>query len=119
MPVPDEISDGFHTFNELYQHRAALFIAFMQCNPEISWVADKHDDGSMFDGFFIAGMSLPQGQITYHMQRDPWFDVLYCGKAKIVYTTHAPTWDGHVPHDVITRLVAWVMNTDLPEVDEQ
>jgi hypothetical protein len=46
----DEISDGYHTFGELYDHRAALFIALMLSHPDISWFSDKHDDGSVFDG---------------------------------------------------------------------
>lgn len=43
---PGEISDGYHTFNELYQHRCALFLALMASNPSIS----KHHDGSEWDG---------------------------------------------------------------------
>jgi hypothetical protein len=72
----DEISDGYHTFGELYQHRAALFIALMKLNPQISWYAQFHDDGSVVPGFFLGGMNLPQGQVSYHIRSDPWMYLL-------------------------------------------
>lgn len=103
-----QISDGYHTFGELYDHRSILFIALMQSNPDISWVADLHEDGSMFPGFFIAGMELPDGQITYHLKRHPWFKCLVQGRANIKYITYAPPYDGHTPEDVIERLEKWV-----------
>ena len=32
-----EISDGHHTFDELYRHRIVLFCALCNLLPEISW----------------------------------------------------------------------------------
>lgn len=98
------ISDGYHTFNELYDHRCALFIALMRSNPEISWRANNHDDGSSFDGWFIAGMHLPSGDITYHLPIDKW-NLL---DNKCIQTSlRAPKWDGHTPADVVERLLKW------------
>jgi hypothetical protein len=105
----DEISDGYHTFGELYDHRAALFIALMLSHPGISWFSDKHDDGSVFEGFFIAGMHLPTGQISYHMRVEPWRRLLE-GQVldKIPHPQKAPRWDGHNSTDVIERLKQWI-----------
>lgn len=102
---PGEISDGYHTFNELYRHRAALLIALMRSHPELSWFSEKHHDGSRYEGFFIAGMDLPTGQISYHMKLDPWWDLL--NDSEFMPRMYAPVWDGHTPDDVIDRLTRW------------
>ena len=61
-----ETSDGYHTFNELYEHRTALFATLCNMRSDISWKSMKHDDGTMYDGMFIAGIETPDGQYTYH-----------------------------------------------------
>lgn len=104
-----QISDGYHTFNELYEHRAALFIALMMSHPDLAWVADRHDDGSMFDGFFIVGMDLPTGQVTYHLKRDPWFGIIDKCSAEIRWTAFAPLWDGHTPAEALDRIKGWMV----------
>lgn len=107
--VDGKITDGCHTFDELYAHRSALFVALMMSHPEISWVADLHDDGTAFDGFFIAGMDLPTRQVTYHLKRDPWLDIIDKGMAPVRHTTHAPTWDGHTPAETLERIIGWAV----------
>jgi hypothetical protein len=105
------VSDGYHTFNELYDHRCHLFIALMLSNPKISWRANNHEDGTMFPGWFIAGMDLPTGgivppagQISYHLPLWLWDMLDNCG---IVTTKKAPGRDGHTPKDVVWRLAQW------------
>jgi hypothetical protein len=49
----NQISDGSHTMQELYDHRCLLFIAFMNARPHLAWISKKHDDGTMFEGCFI------------------------------------------------------------------
>lgn len=93
-----EVSDGYHTFNELYEHRHALFSAFVKTNQEICWKSMLHDDGTMFDDWFIAWANLPDGVITYHIPLRLW-DLFECRELK-----HAPKWDGHTSNDVIDRL---------------
>jgi hypothetical protein len=99
-----QVSDGYHTFNELYDHRIALFIALMKSHPEISWRANNHADGSSYEGWFIAGMHLPTGDISYHLPDDKW--TLLDGVG-IATTNRAPEWDGHTPADVVRRLNEW------------
>lgn len=100
------ISDGNHTFDELYQHRTALLLALMrECNNKNKcWIAEYHSDGSMFDDdLFIAGIGLENGkQITYHVKKNWWTDFSKYAK---VYTYAPVEWDGHTSEDVISRLV--------------
>lgn len=89
------ISDGYHSFNELYFHRMFLFSIILKQNKEISWKAKKHHDGTMFDdNSFICGIETPDGQYTYHYHMEYWnhFDV-----KELEY---APEYDGHRPSDI-------------------
>lgn len=99
-----KVSDGYHTFEELYDHRCLLFVALMRGNPELSWRANHHYDGTKYDGWFLAGMHLPTGDISYHMPISTWEWLDGCG---IVTSLRAPEWDGHTSSDVLRRLVAW------------
>lgn len=110
-----DISDGFHTFGELYEFRLALTVAlFKQIardkthrgQPNPTWRSKLHSDGTMFDGFFIVGMDTwtNEGelrQITFHYTIEAWdlFDF-----AEVL--EKAPEWDGHTSKDVLERLKA-------------
>lgn len=97
-----EISDGFHTFNELHRHRQVLFCKLLSAFPDISWKSWKHADGTMFNvGWFVAGMNLPTGQITYNMEAR-YFDAAECTELDF-----APELDGHTADDVLHRLECW------------
>jgi hypothetical protein len=91
------LSDGYHTFNELYEHRVVLFSIICNQNPWLSWKSKKHEDGSMFEGFFIVGINTNQGQYTYHYRLEYW-DLF-----KVQVLDNAPKYDGHKSSD-ITRL---------------
>jgi hypothetical protein len=104
MTAMGEVSDGYHTFNELYEHRVTLFIALMKSHPELSWRANNHDDGTMFDGWFVVGMHLPTGDIAYHLPIDKWEALDGYG---IATSNKALAWDGHTPADVVERLTKW------------
>jgi len=96
-----ETSDGYHTFNELYEHRHALFLALCRAHRTGGWCSRVHHDGSSMPGWFIAGISEVSGlTITYHLPDRLWDDA--------VRTCHvlerAPEWDGHTSKDVIERI---------------
>lgn len=94
------ISDGYHTFDELYYHRMMLFSIICNQNKNIAWKAKKHHDGTMFgEDSFICGIETPEGQYTYHCHLKYWdmYDV-----KELEY---APEYDGHKPSD-ITRLLS-------------
>lgn len=116
QPIPKgQISDGYHTFDELYDHRCLLFLAFQEAElriREISghdlgcWKSKKHADGSEWEGWFISGLILKIMQselvITYHIPMKYW-DLCEAPEQEL-----APEWDGHTSEDVIERLKAWL-----------
>lgn len=97
--ITGETSDGYHTFNELYHHRAVLFSVIVKAFPEKAWKARKHHDGTMYDGMFIVGIETPYGQATYHYDIEPYWDMFYCKEIEC-----APEWDGHTPTQAIERI---------------
>jgi hypothetical protein len=94
-----KISDGYHTFDELYQHRHALFLNLLRL-AGVGWKSLVHSDGTpSYDGWFLAGITLPSGDITYHLPIDLW------DKALVSEVPKAPPFDGHTSRDVVTRLM--------------
>ena len=109
VPCPvGEISDGYHTFNELYDHRCTLFLALMASNPHLSWISTKHHDGSEWDGWFIAGMELPTGDTTYHLPTNMMNAALQTGARNLDL---GKEWDGHTAADVVTRMREWILTS--------
>jgi len=73
----DLISDGWHTFGELYRHRSVLFIKLakvMAMNKKyFVYKARKHSDGTIMDGCFNLGVRLPdETYIAYHLFNEDW-----------------------------------------------
>ena len=98
-----EVSDGYHTFNQLYHQRAVLFATIVKQNKEKAWKSWKHGDGKFcFDSnkeWFIVGVDTPEGSYTYHYEKKYW-DMFDC-----VELEHGKFWDGHTEEDV-TRLLS-------------
>lgn len=90
-----EVSDGYHTFNELYHHRAVLFSVICNQNKEISWKSKSHHDGTMYANMFIVGVNTPKGQYTYHYDVNPYWDMF-----DVKSIDNAPEYDGHKPSDI-------------------
>lgn len=97
--ITGETSDGHHTFNELYHHRAVLFSIVVNVFKERSWKSKKHHDGTMFENMFIVGIETPDGTVTYHYDIEPYWDMFNCKELD-----KAPKWDGHTSSDSIKRL---------------
>lgn len=98
-PITGDTSDGCHTFNELYHHRAVLFSVVCNEQPDIAWKSKRHHDGTMYDGMFIVGINTPEGQATYHYYIDPYWELF-----RIKELEYAPEWDGHTPDEAIRRI---------------
>lgn len=105
IEIPKEgignVSDGYHTFNELYHHRAILFSVICNQNKELAWKSKSHDDGTMFADMFIVGIQTPQGQATYHYNTNPYWNMF-----KIKTLDFAPKWDGHTSEQAIERILS-------------
>lgn len=99
VEINGETSDGYHTFNELYHHRAVLFSVIVKAFPDKAWKSKQHNDGTMYDGMFIVGIDTPEGQATYHYDIDPYWDMFKCQEL-----ARAPKWDGHTPAQAIERI---------------
>jgi len=97
----DNLSDWYHTFWELYEHRVLLFISLMKCNPEISWRANNNDDGSNYPWRFVAWIHLPSGDISYYLPNEKW-ELL--DNYNIKTTLNWPKRDWHTSNDVLDRL---------------
>ena len=123
----NELSDGYHTFDELYEFRkmynAVLFnewntedvyrqiereafnkrmnkaeVFKPKYNVHKSW---RHNDGELCfgGGWFIVSAMLPTGLISNHYKSEDWdlFKVPEVEKALYEF-------DGHTPQDVLERL---------------
>lgn len=122
--VRGNYSDGYHTFNELYEFRksynAALFNEWAKqkiISPKDMWGKDppvynykydvhkswRHYDGELCfgGGWFIVVAKLPEGQISNHYEAKDWelFKIPIAEKAKYEF-------DGHTSADVLARLNA-------------
>lgn len=95
----EDISDGYHSYKELYQHRELLFSIICRLFSEKSWKSKAHADGSMDAGWFIVGITTDDGDYTYHYRIDDW-DMF-----PVKELENAPEYDGHTPKD-ITRLLS-------------
>lgn len=96
-----KVSDGYHTFDELYHHRAILFAVICNNNPELAWKSKLHDTSDMYEGMFIVGIDTPKGQATYHYDIEPYWDIF-----NVKELDHAPKWDGHTSDDAIMRIAS-------------
>lgn len=100
-----QTSDGYHTFDELYEHRFELYIALCRNIPStFVWRSKVHSDGTMFDGWFVLGMKVtPEYQITYHLPLSRWGE---CSFVSQTFETadEVPKFDGHTSADVLERL---------------
>lgn len=89
-----EVSDGYHTFNELYHHHMVLFAVICNQFKLESWKSWLHNDGTLFEDYFIVGISTPQGNYSYHFHKDHW-DMF-----RVPELDNAPKWDGHMLSDI-------------------
>lgn len=98
-----DVSDGYHTFKELYNHRCILFSIVCNLHKDLAWKSKLHSDDTMFSEYFIVGITTPEGDFSYHYHIQEWekFDVKELPKA--------PVWDGHLSSD-ITRLYSLLGN---------
>ncbi len=98
-----DISDGHHTFRELYLQRLIMFCTICNNFPNLSRKSKKHFDEEhdpMFNGDFIAGINTPEGVASYHIKLEYWdlFDIPEIDRA--------PKYDNYTPDDVMKRILS-------------
>lgn len=103
---PDNVSDWYHTFWELYKHRIHLFIAlckiYISCRalPSNCLKSKKHFDWSEYEWWFIIQLKTPYWQISYHLPNEYW------DKCDFIETKDkANEWDWHDSNTVLERLL--------------
>ena len=97
----DDLSDGFHTFRQLYHQRMMLFATIVKQNKDKAWKSLRHEDGELCfgGGWFIVGIDTPEGSYTYHYE-DNYYSLFDCEELE-----RGKHWDGHTEKDV-TRLLS-------------
>jgi DNA-directed RNA polymerase subunit RPC12/RpoP len=97
----DDLSDGFHTFRQLYYQRMMLFATIVKQNKDKAWKSLRHEDGELCfgGGWFIVGIDTPEGSYTYHYE-DNYYSLFDCEELE-----RGKHWDGHTEKDV-TRLLS-------------
>lgn len=91
---PSDISDGDYTYSELYYQRMIMFSVICNTYKEHAWKSKLHVDGTMYDGYFIVGITTPAGDYGFHLDLDLWFHF------DVKELERAPKWDGFRPKDV-------------------
>jgi len=106
----DDLSDGFHTFRQLYYQRMMLFATIVKQNKDKAWKSLRHEGGELCfgGGWFIVGIDTPKGSYIYHYE-NKYFDLFDC--EILDYGKH---WDGHTEKDV-TRLLSL---PDVPDIND-
>lgn len=100
----EEVSDGYHTFAELYRYRMLynLHAALAWSATGIPVVRSKrhHDGEPCFGGeYFVVVAELATGQVSNHYKLKHWD--LFRGIPEV---DRAPEWDGHTPAEAADRL---------------
>ena len=96
-----EASDGYHTFNELYDFRREYNAALVNSGVWKAHKSYRHHSGELCfgGGWFIVMIETPFGQISNHYENKYW-DEIHCEEKEF-----ADEWDGHTEKDVIERLM--------------
>lgn len=113
------IGDKHHTLEELYEHRHRLFIALLKIYDNyvtplgcdvVCWKSRKHDDGSEYPGWFLAGMTVTKPSLDFTVANEK-FDISYhlpdkyWHLVKVIAFDKAPPFDGYTSNDVLERLL--------------
>lgn len=108
-----KISDGYHTFEELYDFRLLYnalsfnLLSNIVGNPYKVYKSKKHSDGEFpfgKDDWFIVYAQLPDGQISNH------YEMKYWDYFNLIEESRAPEWDGHTSQDVAKRMRKFILN---------
>ena len=106
-----ELSDGYHSYNELYRFRmlynAGLFNEWARQGKYDVHRSTHHYEGDecFGGGWFVVVAQLPTGQISNHYELVYW-DLF--NEVPTVDKANHP-WDGHTSKDVETRMIDYLL----------
>ncbi|WP_420588277.1 hypothetical protein [Bacterioplanoides sp.] len=92
------VSDGHHTFQELYDHKHLLWILILKLLKDSAFKTYCDAGGVRMDNWFIAGLNTEFGQLTYHLPE------IYWNHIKAPALPRNEGYDNHTSEDVLTRL---------------
>ena len=125
VDYPGDMSDGYHTLNELYRYRmlynAALIKAIRlwhmsSLSPDNgdafavqTGKSRRHHDGTepFGGGWFVVWVTLPDGSVTFNHYPMEYWDLSNADE----YDT-APEWDGSTPEQEADMLETWLRSAD-------
>lgn len=100
-----EVSDGYHTFNELYRYRMLYNAAFFNLLARGGQVevckSRRHSDGEKCfgsDDWFIVMAILPTGRVSNHYESKYW-DLFDVPERETAFE-----YDGHTPNEAADRI---------------
>lgn len=103
------VSDGYHTFGELYEHRIRLYITLCAALKKLGYecqFSKLHNDGTSYDGWLLVSLLDKDGkQLSYHVDESKHRVLLEKAGIPEVEKIEYP-FDGHSPNDVLERLVS-------------
>jgi hypothetical protein len=104
------VSDGYHTFDELYEHRHALFLClvnnlFNKANGWITYKSFFHYDGTGYGGYFLCGVKKDSVHLSYHLPESYW-DLCHAPS----YHQSPIEYDSHSSADTIKHLLTLAEN---------
>ena len=100
--ITEDTSDGWHSFKDLYHHRALLFSVIVHNYRDLAWKSKRHHDGKELDWNFIVGIDTPWGQASYHYGMEYW-DLFDCKEVE-----QAPYYDGYTADESVARIARLV-----------
>lgn len=112
-----DVSDGYHTFDELYHYRMLYNAGFFNLLHKLDDLqgmryqihkSKRHSTGELCfgGGWFVVSAKLPMfGQVTNHYEMKHWDLFNAPEQAK------ADPWDGHTPQQAAERIEMFLRHT--------
>lgn len=100
-----DVSDGYHTIDELYDHRCSLFaLLCLQMKGQVFYKLDPNSPG-----WFILYLETKYGQISYHLKDD-----FLPAIQNVAVHDAEHSWDGHTSADVLDRMNRLLLDAGAP-----
>ncbi len=106
-----DLSDGYHTFQDMYDERAVLFLSLCKLIKENSymshrlflWKSRKESIGRKIEGYFLVGITNSDGSmISYHLE-NKWWDKT----SDFLELQEAPQYDWDDSYSSLQLLEEW------------